>query len=456
MHAVLDAIHVVWQRFILSVFCGLAIAAMAHAVEMTAKESGSGKTIPHAKSTDEKVDDEGKLDPSKVTVVETKEKNDGKSNTVLHANIKCGGVLKGAYVAGEYQTGANVRDARKFKVIGKEANVGSIAQIVMENASDNDTAHSQKSTLLYAAVVGDVNTEGVKQERDPKMLDLSKFYMEANEAFSQIAAFSGRQVIGGLPFQVDGQVRLYGKTPEAHREGAYPDTKKGIQVDRKFDELYLIHHTTWPDVEGETVAYVCLNYANGDKYVFPIRYGYQVRDWYNLPSYEKEAVADPDTMICWRRSPAAFKAPIRIFLSKLANPSPDKVVETIDVISSRHQAAYNLLAATVANRCANEKEEFVGDRKFDRKMTIKVVDDETDKPIEGALVLPGMVVQDEGVVGTPFYTSSSGEGVIPYPSKETRHIFASVEKEGYQTKGESWGRRFPDGYTFRLTPREQK
>jgi len=50
--------------------------------------------------------------------------------------------------------------------------------------------------------------------------------------------------------------------------------------------------------------------------------------------------------------------------------------------------------------------------KFDGKLIIHVVDNITGKPIEGALVDPGMTVDDEGVVASPFYTSSDGEGSI--------------------------------------------
>lgn len=306
-------------------------------------------------------------------------------------------------------------------------------------------------TSQNGANVGVAQTGDAIEATDPLMLDLSAFYRQPNDSFSDIEPLAGLRNFDGLPFKVDGQVRLFGKTP-ASRGEMNPNTKKGIRIDRKFDELYLLHHTTWPDVEGQAVAYICLNYADGTKYIFPICYGVHVRDWFNLPSYEKEAIDDPNTMICWRRSPVAFKAPIRIFKSKFENPSPEKVVETMDIVSARNLAAYNLLAATVANRCSTGAETFVGDRKFDSKLVIQVVDDVTGKPIAGALVIPGMRVLDECVVGTPFYTSRNGEGIVPYPAKNTSEIFASVEKKGYQSSHQSWGRRMPETFTFRLKP----
>lgn len=302
--------------------------------------------------------------------------------------------------------------------------------------------------LGYAA---DAPSQATNAQAEPLTLDLSQCYFRPNASLDVFKSFSGRQVIDGLPFQIDGQVRLYGATPSA-RGKVYPCTKKGIRIGRKYDELHLIHHATWPDAEGQPVAYICLNYADGTEYVFPLRYGVHVRDWFNLPSYEKETVTDPDTTICWRRTPVLFKAPVRIFRSKFVNPSPEKVVDTMDIISSRNLAAYNLLAATVANRRSVGTPKLVGNRHFDGKLVIQVVDDVTGKPIAGALVLPGMGVLNEGVVGSPFYTSSAGKGTIPYPVQDTSRIFASVKKEGYQPKCQSWASPAPSAFTFRLTP----
>ena len=126
----------------------------------------------------------------------------------------------------------------------------------------------------------------------------------------------------------------------------------------------------------------------------------------------------------------------------------------MDIVSARNLAAYNLLAATVTNHRSAAAPAFPGDRKFDGKVAIRVVDAVTGRPIAGALVLPGMDVLDEGVVGTPFYSSADGEGTIPYPTKDTSQIFASVEKAGYRSEAMNWSPQFPDTFTFRLKPVE--
>jgi hypothetical protein len=289
------------------------------------------------------------------------------------------------------------------------------------------------------------------EKEEASTLDLSSAKGKPVRLPRVFESFAGRQVIDGMPFQIDGNVSVYGKMLDDRNKGVYPFTRKGIRIGRKFDCLYLIHHAYWPDVEGATIAYAVLNYADGTEHIIPIRYGVHVRDWFNLPSYEKEAVSDPDTTICWRHEPATYKAPVRLFESRFENPSPDIVVASMDIVSARSLAAYNLLAATVANhRTTPAPAVFSGDRKFDRRVVIRVVDATTGQPIEGALVLPGMTVQEEGVVGSPFLSSSAGKGTIPYPSKDTTNIYATVEKKGYQSESTAWQSAFPDAFTFRL------
>jgi hypothetical protein len=313
------------------------------------------------------------------------------------------------------------------------------------------------SLCLFLGVVGlgyaaDAPQQDVHGATEPLMLDLAKFFYEPNlKLDGKFEALMGRHVFDGLPFEIGGQVRVYGKTP-CSRGQKLQDAQKGIRIGRTFDELYLVHHTTWPDADGQKVAFICLNYDDGTDYVFSIRYGVHVRDWYNLPSYEKEVVSDPNTTICWRNPPVQYKAPLRIFKTKVVNPFPKKVVDTMDIVSAHNLGAYNLLAATVVNRDSAEAGNVTGDRSFDGKLNIQVVDDATGEAIEGALVEPCMQVCDEGVVGEPFYTSSAGKGTISFPTNDTASISASVKKAGYSPAGHSWQPPIKGDFTFRLSP----
>jgi hypothetical protein len=310
---------------------------------------------------------------------------------------------------------------------------------------------------LLAVVLGIGCPTGVQAEKtsakeEPLCLDIARFHVKDHFRAPVLASFLGRQVIDGLPFDVGGEARLFGQTPASRGEKT-PYTLDGIRIGRRFDELHLIHHAAWADVEGQTIAYVCLNYDDGTKFIFPIRYGVHVRDWFHLPSYEKDSVTDPDTEVCWRHVPVQYKAPIRLWKSTFANPSPEKVVKTMDVVSARNLASYDVVAATVANRESARVVAPTADRQFDGKLRIRVVDEVTGAPIDGALVEPSMSVDGEGVIGAPFYTSSSGKGAIRYPVGLTSSLSACVKKEGYVSKSEGWNGDFPRAFTFRLAPK---
>ena len=210
------------------------------------------------------------------------------------------------------------------------------------------------AAILATQLLGAINSWAVSGEApgEPMTLDLAKFYqtLPANHPQGILSSFFGREIVDGIPFDAGGQAFLWGKTSADRDEPTRPDTFQGIRIGRTFDELYLIHHTRWLDVDGQTVAYICLNYADGSKYIMPLRYGVQVRDWYRLPSEPSDAMADPNTKVCWRHPAVQYKSPIRLYETTLTNPCPTKVVQTMDVVSARSLATYTLIAATVTNR----------------------------------------------------------------------------------------------------------
>ncbi len=299
--------------------------------------------------------------------------------------------------------------------------------------------------LVVAGLFNAAEAQNTGDKEKPFMLDLARFFPKPPipRAFNNAVTY-GEQVLDGVPFNVVGQGCLYGQKEMGGSSN--PDAYMGIRVDRKFDELYLLHGTFWPDVEGQIIAYISLNYADGSKYIMPVRYGVHVRDTYQMPAEEKELLADTDSKVCWRHSPVQYNAPLRLFKTKMENPISDKAVETIDVISARSLASYNLLAMTVANASPDASPGAGPVRKFDGKLLINVVDNATGKPIEGALV----DFSKDGLSASPFYTSTEGKGTFRYPVGQTNSISATVKKKGYVTQSENWNNEIPKTYTFRL------
>ena len=223
---------------------------------------------------------------------------------------------------------------------------------------------------------------GAATGTDTFILDLSKVQKEkfvtqdkTNASWQTVA---GRQVFDGVPFQVDGRGPVFGKKLGPRKQGkklAYPDLT-GIQVGRQFEELHLLHASQWADVEGQEIARIRLNYADGTKYESSILFGGQVRDSQRLPSEEKELLTDPNTKIVWRAPGVArIKSTLRLFKTMLANPHPEKVVAAIDVVSTKNLAAYDLIAATVANHASS------------RPVTPPRAADEPERHFEGTLTV---------------------------------------------------------------------
>jgi hypothetical protein len=305
----------------------------------------------------------------------------------------------------------------------------------------------------------------------PLMLDLSPHFWETfvtptrtNESFLTIL---GRREFDGIPFQIDGRACLYGKTQGSYgnnKPSDYPDML-GVPVGRAFDELHLLHATQWSDVEGMTIAHVRLNYADGTKHEFPIRYGAQVRDWQRLQSEEQEIITDPDTKVIWRGPGIPhFKSTQRMFKSLLRNPHPEKVVTTLDFVSTGQIASYDIAAATVANRDPSRPVSPhvpLPDpaRNFDGRVLVKV-EDESGLPIEDVWIYPNISVPDTGwaTVATPFYTAPDGTGTSRYPRARSTCIVFNARKDGWRSISETVrfapGGGLPNGIvvTIRMAP----
>jgi protocatechuate 3,4-dioxygenase beta subunit len=297
---------------------------------------------------------------------------------------------------------------------------------------------------------GTATTPGSQaKSTEPLILDLSKFQKEkfvtngkTNELWQSLV---GRQVYDGLPFMIEGWGCVYGSKLGPEKEGetpTYPDLI-GIPVGRQFEELHLLHLSQWAEVEGQEIATIRLDYADGTKHEFPILFGGHVRDWQRMAPEEKELLTDPNTKIIWRGPGMQnLHSTMRLFKSMLANPHPEKVVTAMDVVSTKHLAGYTLVAATVANHDASlpvtpPSPSAEPERHFDGAMMIRVTEHGSGQPVPGALVQPGMVVDETGLIGIPFLTSATGEGVVRYPVGRTTRISVSVEKEGYGSGNDS-------------------
>jgi beta-lactamase regulating signal transducer with metallopeptidase domain/thiol-disulfide isomerase/thioredoxin len=377
---------------------------------------------------------------------------------------------QGIYIAPQL-TSSKGETVIKYPVDGTETLGFTVTKPGYRERSGNWQRGNIPQTITYrltrsraTATSDEISAVNSKSSRDaePLMLDLSLFYRERfitdGQTNADVVTIAGRRVIDGVPFQIDGRGVLYGQK-QAAKENAtianFPDFL-GIPVGRKFDELHLIHATFWPDVEGQVIALIRLHYADGATCELPIVYGGQVRDWQRERTEEREYLTDANSKIIWRGPGIPeFLSTQRMFKSALVNPYPRKLVASMDVVSTRHLAAYDLMAATVVNHDPNRAltPSFPADepeRHFDGTLTLRVVDEATGHPIQGALVDTYMDVDGTQMIAVPLYTSAAGEAIVRYPTGRETNITVAVKMSGYVSKHARWSLDFPDTATFRL------
>lgn len=306
---------------------------------------------------------------------------------------------------------------------------------------NNETTSSTPSTTATAG-----------QPQLPHVVDLKPYYtFHGDDGYG---GFTGRQTVDGLPFDIAGQIVMFGKT-SAQRGSRDPREVSGIIVDRKFDELHLIHDVVWEDAFDQPVATIRLHYADGSSHDFVLKYGVQVADWNRLLSEETEMLTDTNSKVI-RHYEGVDQGTGRLFETVLNNPFPRKLVKTMDVISSGGWATYRLAAATVADHDPNRPVTpglplNQPPRHFDGALKVKVLDQETGAPIANADVLGYTMVSGQGIVIPPLLTSSNGETAIKYPIADTASIGFTVSKQGYLGHRGYWqAGDIPKSITYKL------
>ncbi len=321
---------------------------------------------------------------------------------------------------------------------------------------------------LFAAVLGTKAEDTQATTRDlpaaktdnslPATIDLKPFYSNpfvtgAHTNTTTYLSLVGRRTYDGLPFDIEGRLVMDGQNDKGS------PLVEGIKIGRKFEELHLIHTAQWHEYEGCTIALVRLHYADGTSDDLKIQYAVNVTA-NRLPSEAREILTDPNSKLIWRH-PGPFGGDLRLIKTVLNNPSPEKEVASIDLISTHSRASYVLFAATVAN---HDSQRAVTppmplndpDFHFDSAVKIQVVDAESGAAIVGADVYPWMSIDDVGLVVPPVLTDTNGNAVVEYPAKRVSNMGVRLSKEGYSAVGGNWqGGEIPTSITYRLKERKK-
>jgi hypothetical protein len=96
---------------------------------------------------------------------------------------------------------------------------------------------------------------------------------------------------------------------------------------------------------GVEVAQFILHYEDGESAILPVRYGDDVSDWFVSASRPQV----PEERLGWQGSNAFFSPYNRIALSELVwtHPHPEKIIQSIDFVSTMKQCAPLLVGITL-------------------------------------------------------------------------------------------------------------
>jgi len=291
-------------------------------------------------------------------------------------------------------------------------------------------------------------------------IDLTDYYdLHAGER-SQFGTWEvvpkGRRIYDGVPFGVNGMVRLFGRVPPPHRT-IYRNEVTGIEIGRRFERLHLLHGTGWTTEDGETIAHVVYNYADGEQVSLPIIYGGHVRDWWHRDLLASGEVTDPNSRVVWV---GYHGVGLRLYRTSQLNPHPEKEVENIDIVSNRSAVTPAILSMTVGPDVDPGISGY-GKNISDEDGTIlfRVYDAGTEDGVAEAAIHFSYRTKYGYVYWGSFAAGPEGIAEVTYPDSEFESITATVFATGRKPQSKRWeignGEEMPLWHIFYVEKRDE-
>jgi len=297
-------------------------------------------------------------------------------------------------------------------------------------------------------------------------IDLTAFYDKSGSWDSGSEwqeAPRGPTVLGGVPFEANGLLRLSGRSAKNDNK-PYRDEVKGIPVGKKFARLHVLHIVSYSTSQESPYARITLRYGDGTATSFPIIYGQHARDWHR-PKYEYvSALGDPNSKVVWRGeydATATSGRTLRIFKTTFTNPKPELEVATIDLSSEEITPNATIIAMSIgpANlpkprddppSLPEPPEIYEGEMKF------TAVDAESGQPVPNVKVRVSGTETGGSFRAPDAATDAKGQCVVKHPGDSTTSLAVSTFGDGVPEKTIRWqvsrtGEPIPTDYTFRVT-----
>src|SRR6185436_1500389 len=140
-------------------------------------------------------------------------------------------------------------------------------------------------------------------------IDLTAYYDSAPQ-WTQAGEWAdvprGHQQFGGVPFEVNGMIKILGEGARKDRR-TYREQVEGIVVGKKFARLHLLHTAHYPAADGTPYARIVLHYADGSTAILSLIFGRHARDWWRPDSETRSTLSDPNSEVVWRGGDAGIK-----------------------------------------------------------------------------------------------------------------------------------------------------
>lgn len=159
----------------------------------------------------------------------------------------------------------------------------------------------------------------------------------------------GHQVFHHVPFDIEGQIHLWGYGRSSNNTSPYPELVPDIPVKRQFETLYVYHGSYYKSPEGTSVCKVVLRYDDGTSATNTLRFAADILDW--MVGNHEEPLRTPyatNSLMAWvgGRFSDTQENRLRFCMTALPNPHPERTVATIDLISCKTMTVPIILAMT--------------------------------------------------------------------------------------------------------------
>ena len=189
-------------------------------------------------------------------------------------------------------------------------------------------------------------------------LDLGTNYTTPVTWFNHIDRFPawrtvprGFQLFVGVPLDIEGMICLWGGGNTTNLHIVFPEARTGIAVNKKFASLYVYHAGFFTSSNGVPVYDVVFRYADGSAATNTVKHTDDLFDWH---AHDPNWMAVPTaarSQTAWVGGSFSNKTstndPLHFTLTELTNPSPDQIVQTIDLYSCKSRTTPCVMAMTI-------------------------------------------------------------------------------------------------------------